>query len=115
MNLKIFILVILSIAYVLPSLSGVGGSSGGGKFLMVEFCGGESGTDCKMIKIKNRFTEQDLLNAKYQKGDCMMPIGEAQMVPCDPEIESHIPKIKEMLSHSYHYEEGAYGSTPSGY
>ena len=86
-------------AYAIPSLPGVGGSSGGGaaKMIVIQVCEEDQPHQCKTLQFVDRFTEQDHFNAKNSKGDCLMMIGEAQAIPCDKKMKSGIPSILQKL------------------
>lgn len=103
--MKNYILSLFLITHALYANSvqaGGGGISGSpAKYIMVQICEGESGEQCRMARIKNRFTEQDHMNAINQKSECLIYVGEATVLPCSDDLKYGIPKFLQKINDAF--------------
>lgn len=109
--------IVLSVFSTAHVFAGGGGISGGvdasAKYIYVQMCDLEAPTEqeqkqrCRTVRIKNRFTEQDHINAINQKGDCLQLIGEAVAVPCNDKMKTGIPDIIQKLHEAFGGEKDA--------
>lgn len=97
-QLMLFAFLIAAFGFMPSTHAGVGGTSGTGKFMWVQVCGGESGLECSTVRIENRFTEEELAAPKDPMRDCLVAVGAAQMVPCSPEVRAGIPALLQKLN-----------------